>query len=49
MREAVLRLGLHSPTLYIALALAGSVIAALLLYRFFEKPATRQARRWLGS
>ncbi|SDF80317.1 acyltransferase family protein [Bosea robiniae] len=49
MREVVLRLGLHSPMLYIALALAGSVIAALLLYRFFEKPATRLARRWLGS
>lgn len=49
MREAVLRLGLHSPALYIALALAGSVIAALLLYRFFEKPATRLARRWLGN
>lgn len=49
MREVVLRLGLHSPALYIALALAGSVIAALLLYRFFEKPATRLARRWLGS
>ena len=49
MREVVLRLGLYSPALYVALALAGSVIAALLLYRFFEKPATRLARRWLGS
>jgi exopolysaccharide production protein ExoZ len=49
MREAVLRLGLHSPALYVALALAGSVVAALLLYRFFEKPATRLVRRWLGS
>ena len=49
MREVVLRLGLHSPALYIALALVGSVVAALLLYRFFEKPATRLARRWLGS
>lgn len=49
MREVVLRLGLHSPALYIALALTGSVVAALLLYRFFEKPATRLARRWLGG
>lgn len=49
VREIVLRLGLHSPMLYIALALAGSVIAALMLYRFFEKPATRLARRWLGD
>jgi exopolysaccharide production protein ExoZ len=49
MREIVLRLGLHSPALYIALALAGSVVAALLLYRFFEKPATRLVRRWLGG
>ncbi|RYE35250.1 MAG: acyltransferase [Hyphomicrobiales bacterium] len=47
MREVVLRLGLQSPALYIALALAGSVVAALLLHRFFEKPATRLARRWL--
>ncbi len=49
MREVVLRLGLHSPALYVALALIGSVVAALLLYRFFEKPATRLARRWLGG
>lgn len=49
MREVVLRLGLHSPALYIALALAGSVVAALLLYRFFEKPATRVVRRWIGG
>ncbi len=49
MREVVLRLGLYSPALYIALALAGSVVAALLVYRFFEKPATRLARRWLGG
>lgn len=49
MREFMLRLGLHSPALYITLALAGSVVASLLLYRFFEKPATRLARRWLGG
>ena len=49
MREVVLQLGLYSPALYIALALAGSVVAALLLYRFFEKPATRLVRRCLGG
>lgn len=49
MREVALRIGLHAPALYIPLALAGAVLAALLVYRFFEKPATRLARRWLGS
>lgn len=49
MREVALRLGLHSPVLYVGLALAGSVVAALLLYRFFEKPATRVVRRWAGG
>jgi peptidoglycan/LPS O-acetylase OafA/YrhL len=49
MREAALRLGLHAPVPYIVLALAASVIAALLVYRFFEKPATRLVRRWLSS
>ena len=47
MREAALRIGLHAPLPYMVLALAGSVVAALLLYQFFEKPATRLVRRWL--
>ncbi|KQK29276.1 hypothetical protein ARD30_18770 [Bosea thiooxidans] len=47
MREAALRIGLYAPLPYMVLALAGSVVAALLLYRFFEKPATRLVRRWL--
>ncbi|WP_293806185.1 acyltransferase [uncultured Bosea sp.] len=49
MREVLLRIGLHAPMLYVGFALAGSVIAALLLYRFFEKPATRVVRRWIGG
>ncbi|MCO5091591.1 acyltransferase [Bosea sp. (in: a-proteobacteria)] len=49
LREVVLRLGLPMPALYIALALAGSVIAALMVHRFFEKPATRLVRRRLSS
>ncbi|MCU4181030.1 acyltransferase [Bosea sp. BH3] len=49
MREVALRIGLASPALYIVLALAGAVLAALLVYRFFEKPATRLVRRWIGG
>lgn len=49
MREVALRIGLLAPIPYIGLALTGSVLAALLLYRYFEKPATRLARRWLGA
>ncbi|WP_248313152.1 acyltransferase [Bosea sp. F3-2] len=49
MREVALRIGLHAPMPYIVLALTGAVVAAVLLYRFFEKPATRLVRRWLGS
>jgi peptidoglycan/LPS O-acetylase OafA/YrhL len=48
MREVALRLGIHAPALYAALALAASVLAALLVYRYFEKPATRLVRRWLN-
>ncbi|MGO4404272.1 acyltransferase family protein [Bosea sp. RAF48] len=49
MREVSLRIGLHAPTLFIVLALTGSVLAAVLLYRCFEKPATRLVRRWLNG
>lgn len=49
LREVVLRTGLASPGLYIVLALGGAVLAAVLLYRYFERPATRLLRRWLGS
>lgn len=49
LREVALRIGLASPALYIALALGGAVLASVLIYRFFEKPATRRVRRWLGG
>jgi peptidoglycan/LPS O-acetylase OafA/YrhL len=49
LREVALRVGLASPVLYIVLALAGAVVAAVLLYHWFERPATRLLRRWLGS
>lgn len=49
MREVFLRLGLASPALYVALALAGAVVAALLVYRLFETPMTRLMRRRLGG
>ncbi|CAH1673037.1 Acyltransferase [Hyphomicrobiales bacterium] len=49
LREVALRAGLYAPLPYIVLALTASVVAALLLYRFFEKPATRLVRSWLGG
>lgn len=49
LREVALRVGLASPALYIILALSGAVFASVLIYRFFEKPATRVVRRWLGG
>lgn len=49
LREAMLRAGLPWPHLYIVLALAGAVLAALLLHHGLERPATRLMRRWLGN
>jgi exopolysaccharide production protein ExoZ len=49
LREVFTRLGLGSPLGFIALALAGSVAAALLAHRYFEKPATRWLRRRLRA
>ncbi|WP_353186610.1 acyltransferase [Bosea sp. (in: a-proteobacteria)] len=48
LREAMLRAGLAWPHLYVALALAGAVLAALVLHHGLERPATRLMRRWLG-
>lgn len=49
LRELFQRLGLGSPPLFIIIALAGAVVAALLVHRAFEKPATRFMRRRLGA
>lgn len=49
LREAASRAGALPPGLYIVLALGGAVLAAMLLHRSFEKPATRLLRRWLGN
>lgn len=49
MREVASRAGLASPTLYIATALLGAIVAALLIHRRFERPMTRAMRRWLGG
>lgn len=49
LREVALRLGLYEPLTFVVLALAASVAAALLLYRYFEKPATRLVRSRLGG
>lgn len=49
LREVMLRAGLALPVFYIVLALGGAVLAAVLLYRWFERPATRLLRRWLGG
>lgn len=49
LRQAVTLAGLAMPLLFVAVALAGSVMAALLVHRFFEKPATRGMRRLFGG
>lgn len=49
LREVALRAGPMPPLLYVALALAGAVVAALLLHHRFERPMTRAMRRWLGG
>ncbi len=45
LREVFMRAGLHEPTLFIVVALAGAVIAALAAHHLFEVPATRWLRR----
>ena len=49
LREVFMRAGLHEPKLFMAVALAGAVIASLAVHRLFEGPATRWLRRRLGS
>lgn len=44
LREVSVRLGMGSPLLFIAIALAGSVAAALIIHRGFEKPVTQWLR-----
>jgi exopolysaccharide production protein ExoZ len=51
-REAVLRSGLApaiGPWAFVALALAGAVVASLLVYRFFERPLTAALRASLKA
>ncbi len=49
LREIMVRLGFGWPLLFMVLALAASVAAALLVHLLFEKPATRLARGWLRA
>lgn len=49
LREVALRAGGLSPGLYILLALGGSIVAALMIHRWFERPMTGVVRRWLGG
>lgn len=45
LREVFMRAGLHQPVLFIVVALAVAVVAALAAHRLFEVPATRWLRR----
>jgi peptidoglycan/LPS O-acetylase OafA/YrhL len=49
LREIFVRLGLFEPGLFVATALTGAVIAALLVHKLFEVPVTRVLRRWTGA
>jgi exopolysaccharide production protein ExoZ len=49
LREIFARGGLFEPGLFVATALTGAVIAALLVHRLFEAPLTRVLRRWTGA
>lgn len=49
LRQAMTLAGLALPAVLVALALVGSVAAALLVHFSFEKPATRWMRRVLES
>jgi peptidoglycan/LPS O-acetylase OafA/YrhL len=49
LREVFMRIGLHEPGLFVAVALAGAVVAALVVHRLFEVPVTRGLRRWSGA
>jgi exopolysaccharide production protein ExoZ len=49
-REIVLRSGLAiGPWVFVALALAGVVLASVAAYRAFERPLTARIRAWLGA
>ena len=49
LREVFAQGGLHAPALFVAVALVGAVIAALVVYRLFEVPMTRGLRRLSGA
>ena len=49
LREVYVRLGIGLPPVFVGLALAGAVLAALAVHRGFERPATRWVRRSLGA
>lgn len=49
LREVFLRLAPGWPVLFVAVALAAAVIAALVVYHAFERPMTRALRRWLRA
>jgi peptidoglycan/LPS O-acetylase OafA/YrhL len=49
LREVFVHAGLGSPGLFIGLALAGAVLAALAVHHGFERPATAWLRRRLGA
>jgi peptidoglycan/LPS O-acetylase OafA/YrhL len=49
LREVAVRLGFGQPALFIAAALTGAVLAALVVHRLFEKPATAGLRRLLRA
>ncbi|WP_236841887.1 acyltransferase family protein [Bosea sp. PAMC 26642] len=49
LREVFVHSGFGSPVVFIALALAGSVMAALAVHHGFERPATRWIRQKLDA
>lgn len=49
LREVFVRLSIGLPLVFVGLALAGAVLAALAVHRGFERPATRWVRRRLGA
>ena len=48
LREVCVQLGMGAPLVFIALTLAGSVVTALVVHRWFEKPATQWLRNLSG-
>jgi peptidoglycan/LPS O-acetylase OafA/YrhL len=49
LREVFLRIAPGWPLLFILVALVAAVVAALVVYHWFERPMTRQLRRWLRA